>query len=293
MIARQLTANPPEDPVSGSAISADGEHLAYSDLTDGVSVLKIDTGEVRSFPKAKFFTVSAWLDQGSVLLTGDGPGLWKMSRFDGKIERVRNDWGIVVPSRDGKRTAIHADGVWIGTPGGPERLIVSDESTWNFAHFAWSPSGRRLAYVKWRQKRGWRATAEDSLEGKIETCDINGEHRTTVLTDKNLHGEIDFSDVEWLADGRLVYGLDGAVAREQQGRQFMEPARRCRFRSADRQSGAVDRLDRIFDLSVQQFVRWQTPCPQKVSRRESSEDRPVQFERAVGPRQTVELRNLA
>ena len=76
--------------------------------------------------------------------SGDGPGLWKMSRFDGKIERVRNDWGIVVPSRDGKRTAIHADGVWIGTPGGPERLIVSDESTWNFAHFAWSPIGMRL-----------------------------------------------------------------------------------------------------------------------------------------------------
>jgi eukaryotic-like serine/threonine-protein kinase len=47
--ARQVTSNPPEDPVPRAAISPDGASLAYVDLS-GLHIRRIDTGETRSFP---------------------------------------------------------------------------------------------------------------------------------------------------------------------------------------------------------------------------------------------------
>src|SRR5215469_10972407 len=44
---RQLTANPPEDAVTGSAISPDGKRIAYSDAT-GLYLRSIDSGETHA-----------------------------------------------------------------------------------------------------------------------------------------------------------------------------------------------------------------------------------------------------
>jgi len=46
---RQVTNNPPEDPIPRASISPDGASLAYVDLT-GLHVRRIDTGETTSFP---------------------------------------------------------------------------------------------------------------------------------------------------------------------------------------------------------------------------------------------------
>jgi len=46
---RQVTANPADDPVLRTAISPDGQYLAYADLT-GIHLRRIDTGETRSIP---------------------------------------------------------------------------------------------------------------------------------------------------------------------------------------------------------------------------------------------------
>ncbi len=46
---RQLTANPPEDPVFRAAISPDGKLIAYTDLT-GIHLRIIETGETRLLP---------------------------------------------------------------------------------------------------------------------------------------------------------------------------------------------------------------------------------------------------
>ena len=51
---RQVTANPAEDPVVRVGISADGQYLAYTDLT-GIHVRHIDTGETRSIPPEEGF----------------------------------------------------------------------------------------------------------------------------------------------------------------------------------------------------------------------------------------------
>ena len=49
LTSRQVTANPAEDPVVRVGISADGEYLAYTDLT-GIHVRRIDTRETHSIP---------------------------------------------------------------------------------------------------------------------------------------------------------------------------------------------------------------------------------------------------
>jgi eukaryotic-like serine/threonine-protein kinase len=46
---RQVTNNPPEDPIPRASISPDGASLAYVDLT-GLHIRRIETGETRTFP---------------------------------------------------------------------------------------------------------------------------------------------------------------------------------------------------------------------------------------------------
>jgi hypothetical protein len=46
---QQITANPPDDPVLGVALSPDGKYIAYGDLT-GVHLRLIATGETRTLP---------------------------------------------------------------------------------------------------------------------------------------------------------------------------------------------------------------------------------------------------
>ena len=46
---RQLTANPPEDPVMQASLSPDGKTVAYEDFA-GIHLRRIDTGETRVIP---------------------------------------------------------------------------------------------------------------------------------------------------------------------------------------------------------------------------------------------------
>lgn len=54
LLQRPVTANPPENPVYAAAISPDGKHLAFADLT-GVFVRLLETGETHSLPLPEGF----------------------------------------------------------------------------------------------------------------------------------------------------------------------------------------------------------------------------------------------
>jgi serine/threonine protein kinase len=54
LMQRSITANPPENPVYASAISADGRSLAYADFT-GVFVRLLETGETHPLPLPQSF----------------------------------------------------------------------------------------------------------------------------------------------------------------------------------------------------------------------------------------------
>jgi eukaryotic-like serine/threonine-protein kinase len=49
LVPRQITANPPEDPVMQAALSPDGKTVAYEDFA-GIHLRRIDTGETRLIP---------------------------------------------------------------------------------------------------------------------------------------------------------------------------------------------------------------------------------------------------
>src|SRR5713226_8893434 len=69
IVESKLTANSPENRVSGAAISPDGRYLAYADIT-GVYVKLIRTGETHSVSLPPNFSsrVDGWLPDGSRLL---------------------------------------------------------------------------------------------------------------------------------------------------------------------------------------------------------------------------------
>jgi serine/threonine protein kinase len=73
-VQRELTANPPENPIVGYAISPDGKYLAYGDRENGLALLQIDTGQTRPFPNTASLFPGDWF-----------PGY---SQFYGTVEDV-------------------------------------------------------------------------------------------------------------------------------------------------------------------------------------------------------------
>ena len=60
----QLTANPPDFPVTSARISPDGKYLAYADPT-GIQVRVIDTGETQRIADTRGMDVYAWSGDGT------------------------------------------------------------------------------------------------------------------------------------------------------------------------------------------------------------------------------------
>ena len=60
----QLTANPPDIPVTSAQISPDGKYLAYADPT-GIQVRVIDTGETQRIADTRGMEVYAWSGDGT------------------------------------------------------------------------------------------------------------------------------------------------------------------------------------------------------------------------------------
>ena len=60
----QLTANPPDVPVTSARISPDGKYLAYADPT-GIQVRVIDTGETQRIADTRGMEVYAWSGDGT------------------------------------------------------------------------------------------------------------------------------------------------------------------------------------------------------------------------------------
>jgi DNA-binding winged helix-turn-helix (wHTH) protein len=67
-ILTQLTANPPDVPVTSAQISPDGTYLAYADPT-GIQVRFIDTGETQRIADTRGMEVYAWSGDGTKIRT--------------------------------------------------------------------------------------------------------------------------------------------------------------------------------------------------------------------------------
>jgi serine/threonine protein kinase/Tol biopolymer transport system component len=208
VVRRQLTARAPGVQVNDAAISRDGKYLAYSDTAWKMYLLQIDTGELRQLPSSDFTPVDWFPDGNHLLVTGRGQhaGLWKVSIRDGASRKL-------LDSFCDENCAVSPDGSHIAyqrTPGSAEIWLMGadGEEPHRIAEFdagdvvaspAWSPGEERLAYIRFRSEH-------DKQEAVIETCDLQGGHRTLVLSEPRLIGHTGPA-VFWLPDGRILYPL--------------------------------------------------------------------------------------
>jgi serine/threonine protein kinase/Tol biopolymer transport system component len=214
---RNLTANLQDNPVTAAAISRDGKFVAYTDHSKTVNLLLVDSGNVHPLTLDPSYEPVDWFPDGIHLLTshiGGEPGLWKFSTWDSSLQKL---WEGPVGSPGGepvRNAAVSPDGssiafikdedareVWLMGAEGEEPHKILDltpqDSVWNLA---WSPDGRRLAYIRLRGSFA-------KHESVIESFDLNGNARSTVLTEPMLWGRDGVAGISWLADGRIVYAI--------------------------------------------------------------------------------------
>jgi Tol biopolymer transport system component len=132
------------------------------------------------------------------------------------------------------RHLIRGAELWVMGPDGENaRKVLSSHPLTYIGSVAWSPSGRRIAFQRFREEGG------TSIIYTIETVDLKGNARSTVF--EKLHyraPSIDHSfpeDFSWLADGRIVYAvrepppiirdsnLWGVMVNESSGQRRSEP----------------------------------------------------------------------
>jgi len=87
-----------------------------------------------------------------------------------------------------------ASEIWLMGPNGetPHKILVAAGEKEYFDDVVWSPSGRRIAYIHIHD-------LVDKGEYSIESCDLNGANKTTILSDDNLE------EFTWIAPDRLIY----------------------------------------------------------------------------------------
>jgi serine/threonine protein kinase len=210
---KRLTFTSSENSVGASRISADGKYLAYTDSA-GIHVKLISTGEEHLIPRpagvpaSAFWWAEAWFPDGTQLLADtQEPGLhfrtWTVSVLGQSPRELREGalaWDV---SPDGTRIVFSPETgpsglsreLWVmGSQGdNPQKVLGLGEQEW-LGRVRWSPDGQRLAYT-----RGQRTP--EKYNYAIETCDLKGTSRTTVVSSPDLVPQV----LLWLRDGRILY----------------------------------------------------------------------------------------
>jgi DNA-binding winged helix-turn-helix (wHTH) protein/Tol biopolymer transport system component len=206
LVQRQLTADPPESNISSQAISRDGKFLAYGDFIskNHLHLLAIDSGEVRDLPSLTGYEVDDWFPDGNhLLLEGDvnGGGLWKISTWDFSLRKLWSGAASWATANGSYIAFVNDDReIWLmGVDGEEPHKILAVDALERASGLAWSPTGRRLAYI--------RLGSLAKPEGLLETSDLAGGRGTVVLSDSHLQNFSSGLDgISWLPDGRILYG---------------------------------------------------------------------------------------
>ncbi|MBM3747874.1 MAG: hypothetical protein FJW34_18965, partial [Acidobacteria bacterium] len=121
--------------------------------------------------------------------------MWVLPVAGGPLQKLQEDaWGAAL-SPDGSRIAFRrSSGTEIrlvNAQGGEPRRLVSAPPGYSFEEaLAWSPDGRRIAYLK-------RSEWGDHFA--IESHDLNTGRSSTILSEPSLRGFC------WARDGRIIY----------------------------------------------------------------------------------------
>ena len=206
---RRLTANPLDLPVLSGAISPDGKYLGYSDQ-QGIHLQLVQGGEVQNVPwptgtgpGQAFWDFDFWYPDSTrfvadLVVPGKPISAWSLSILGTQPQKLIEDIdGVSGISPDGSAIAFlrgrAQSEIWLMGPNGetPHKILATEEKEYFFA-VVWSPTGKRIAYLHARD-------LVDKGEYSIESCDLNGANKTTILSDDNLR------DFTWVAPDKLIY----------------------------------------------------------------------------------------
>jgi len=211
LIQRQITANPPDNPVRYAQISPDGRSVAYSDRA-GIQVRRIETGETHllRFPAGFEPMAADWLPDGTGMLVtaresqGRPLALWELSLLGGAPRKILDEVNGSFLSPDGKHLAysksLPATEIWVSGPHGesPRLAIKSDHG--GLYVTGWSPNSRRIAYLR-------VSLTPESASFSVESADLDGGPGEKILSSLSVQDIGGNGSPIWLPDGRFVYSL--------------------------------------------------------------------------------------
>jgi serine/threonine protein kinase/Tol biopolymer transport system component len=211
---RKLTANAQDSPVLNAAISPDGRYLGYVD-EQGIHLQLVATGAAQSVPfvpgvqpGTNLWAFGGWYpDSTRFVASASVPGMpstvWSIPILGGeaqKLAEVEDMLGGGAVSPDGSNIAYQrlrsiggAREIWVmGSHGESPHKILTAENEATILGIAWSAAGNRLAY-RYRRNKG------DRTDIMVQSCDLNGGDRTTILLDNHL------TAFTWTLSGRFIY----------------------------------------------------------------------------------------
>jgi Tol biopolymer transport system component/DNA-binding winged helix-turn-helix (wHTH) protein len=219
---RQLTTNPPENPVSNGAISPDGKYLAYTD-TDGMHVRLIQTGETRIVPQpdslngknVEWRILPQWFPDGTRFLadahppgqspafwSSEGSSIWMVSLLGGPPRKLRDDAIAHSISPDGSAIAFGANKgrlgdreIWLMGPNGEQarKLYDTDENS-TISGLRWFPNGQRVWYSS--------NSSADMAGASFLARDLSGGPVTSISSRSEFNKSWEHT---LLPDGRMLY----------------------------------------------------------------------------------------
>jgi serine/threonine protein kinase len=219
---RQLTRNTSERPGLSEAISPDGRYVANA-TSGGLYVTSINTGEEHEVPlpnelKTNLLSVSWFPDNEKLLLTVGTDAayeMWSASILGGAPRKVRSDCHAGAASPDGSQIVAscnHNHEMWLMDPTAENaQKLLTAGATERYLSFAWSPSGRRLAFAKLSVDSVGVASG-----GSIETVSLDGKQPTVVFSAPGL--PLGGGCLVWLHDDRIIF----AVYKEGRGANLWE-----------------------------------------------------------------------
>jgi DNA-binding winged helix-turn-helix (wHTH) protein/Tol biopolymer transport system component len=151
----QLTANPPDLPVTTAQISPDGKSLAYADPT-GIQVRVIETGETQRIAETRGMEVYAWSGDGTKIRTAvceaETCTGWDLSLVGGTRRRSGAVWPVtdsVISTPDGSRLlriTQRSRDLWVDSLDGsaPRHLVTLGPN----GSASWSADGEQVLFTK-------------------------------------------------------------------------------------------------------------------------------------------------
>jgi eukaryotic-like serine/threonine-protein kinase len=213
----KITHSLAENNVRGGSISYDGRYFAYADHK-GLHLIAIESGESHDIALPEELRThlldATWFPDGEKLIVesqseSEGNVLWSISVFGGAPHKLRIHSARAKVSPDGSTIAFisgylsgRGHEIWLAAADGGNARKIQDKESDEYYSLAWSPSGQRLAYLKQFEKAG----VDQNFGGSIETISLNGGSPSVVISDPGL---LDWGDMVWLPDGRLVFSSSG------------------------------------------------------------------------------------